>query len=545
MGTEKASDTAATVDPRSGLVKEAVRKQLGRILASPEFHATDKMRDFLRFVVEEKLAGRSHRLKGYTIAVEVFGRGEDFDATHDPIVRIQAGRLRRALERYYLVGGIHDPILIDIPKGRYIPRFAAHATTRPAPTREAPSPMTGGDHASAGPTLAVLPFENLTDDAEQLILTSGLTEELVTELTRFQDIVVIPCQPGRRPAGLPTVPTELGRAVGARFMLQGAVRRDSEWVKVSAHLTDTRDGRQIWADSYTHLLAANHLISTQEEIANRVVGTIASEYGIIARRLSAESRKKSPADLRTYEAMLRYYSHQIAPSPESASSCFVALRSAAEKEPEYGPVWSALATLHCQMYTFDLPGFEDALSTALDHARKGVFLEPGSQLGRMILAYASYLADDSEGFRQESETALNLNPHSPYTVGAIGYFHVHRGETERGIELLDRAIAVNPCHPAWFRVGYVIDYLTRQEYQQALVETQTYHPFMGFWSDVALAAILGKLGRVDEARPHIDRLTEQKPDFAPRAREILSRTLKVDSLIDEVIDGLRVAGMPA
>ena len=92
-----------TVEPSSGVHRHAIREQLGRILASPEFHATDKMRGFLRFVVEEKLAGRSHRLKGYTVAVEVFGRGEDFDAANDPIVRIQAGRLRRALERYYLV----------------------------------------------------------------------------------------------------------------------------------------------------------------------------------------------------------------------------------------------------------------------------------------------------------------------------------------------------------------------------------------------------------------------------------------------------------
>ena len=80
---------------------------------------------FLRFVVEETLAGREHRLKGYTIATRVFGRGDDFDAAQDPIVSIQAGRLRRALERYYLVAGGRDPVFIDIPKGRYVPRFRA------------------------------------------------------------------------------------------------------------------------------------------------------------------------------------------------------------------------------------------------------------------------------------------------------------------------------------------------------------------------------------------------------------------------------------
>jgi len=173
------------VDGSSGLDHDGIRQQLARILSSPEFHATDRVRDFLRFVVEEKLAGRSHRLKGYTIAVQVFGRSEDFDATNDPIVRIQAGRLRRALERYYLVAGVGDPILIDVPKGRYIPRFAARPAApaspapipgQPASTQALPAAPAPDDlPVTTGPSVAVLPFENLSGDPAQLALTVGLT----------------------------------------------------------------------------------------------------------------------------------------------------------------------------------------------------------------------------------------------------------------------------------------------------------------------------------------------------------------------------------
>jgi len=543
MGRDDSTRHAESVEPRSGLGHEAIRDQLDRILASPEFHATDAMRDFLRYVVEEKLEGRSHRLKGYTIAVSVFGRGEDFDATHDPIVRIQAGRLRRALERYYLVGGVEDPILIDIPKGRYIPRF----TVQSAPEKAGGEPLDRSTHPPAeparGPSLAVLPFENLTDDPDQIALTTGLTEELITELTRFQDIVVVPCQLGRRPPDFPTEPVEAARAVGARFVLKGAVRRDATMVKVSAHLTDATDGQQIWSEASTHPLEASRLIATQEQIAHGVVTAVASEYGIIARRLSAESRKKRPAELETYEAMLRYYSHQIEPSPESAATCFAALRAAADKEPEYGSVWSALATLHCQMYTLDVPGFDGALDTALEYARKGVFLEPGSQLGRLILAYASYLAEDADSFREESETALGLNPNSPYALGAIGYFHILHGDLEQGLPLLDRAIALNPCHPRWFHAGHVIDHLLRGDDERALAETRKHRPFISFWDDVMVAAILGKLDRRDEARPHVEAVRTHKPGLATRARELMRRSLKIDPLIDDLADGLRRAGL--
>ena len=531
------------MDPSSGLERRPVREQLDRILASAEFHATDKMRDFLRFVVEEKLAGRSHRIKGYTVAVEVFGRGEDFDPTYDPVVRIQAGRLRRALERYYLVGGVRDPILIDVPKGGYVPRF----TTRPpAPASREPSPAALATEElllGVGPRVAVLPFENLTRDPEQHILSVGLTEELITELTRFQDIVVVPCQPARQPRGAPADPVELARAVGARFLLRGAVRRDAETVKVSARLSDARDGRQVWADAYSHTAAASELISTQEQIAQDVVGSVASEFGIIARHLSAESRKKRPAELATYEAMLRYYSHQIAPTPESAATCFAALECAAERESDYGPVRSALATLYCQMYVFDVPGFERALDTALQYAQKGVALDPGSQLAHMVLAYASHLADDHDGFHEESRTALELNPNSPYTVGSIGYIHVLRGELERGLPLLDRAMAANPCHPAWFHAGHVIHHLLRQDYESALDETRKHLPFIRFWDDVMIAAMLGRLGRTNEARAHAARATEQNPHFAGRVRELLRRSLKIEPLIDDLIDGLSKAGL--
>jgi hypothetical protein len=195
------------------------------------------------------------------------------------------------------------------------------------------------------------------------------------------------------------------------------------------------------------------------------------------------------------------------------------------------------------MYTFDVAGFGDALDGALERARRGVFLEPGSQLGRMILAYASYLADDSQTFHQESRTALALNANSPYTTGSIGYFHVMRGEFEHGLPLLKRAIAANPCHPAWFHAGYVIDHVSRGAYETALAETRAHLPFMSFWDDVMLAALLGKLGRSEEARLPVDRVIDQKPDFAERARELIRRSLKIDAVVDDLIDGLQTAGL--
>jgi len=212
-------------------------------------------------------------------------------------------------------------------------------------------------------------------------------------------------------------------------------------------------------------------------------------------------------------------------------------------EPECGPTWSALATLHCQMYTFDAPGFDRPLETALEDAPRGVLLEPGPQLGRLILAYACERADDSDRFDEEIGTALALNPNSPYTVGTAGYLHVVSGDFERGLPLLDSAIAANPCHPSWFHGAYVVDCLHQQNCEDAVIEVQRHSPFQSFWLPVASAAILAKLGRIDEAKTYIEDVVAHKPDCAARAHELMWRTLKVDAVIDDLIGGLRSAGL--
>jgi tetratricopeptide (TPR) repeat protein len=195
------------------------------------------------------------------------------------------------------------------------------------------------------------------------------------------------------------------------------------------------------------------------------------------------------------------------------------------------------------MYSFDVAGVENPLETALECARRGVFLEPGSQLGRLILAYTSHLADDADSFQEEADIALSLNPSSPYTVGAVGYMHVFRGDTDVGLPLLERAVALNPCSPAWFHAGYVINHLLLGDCERALAVTRTYHPFISFWDDVMIAALLERLNRTEEARPHIRAAVARKPDLDGRASELIRRTLKIDGLVEDLLDDLQRIGL--
>ncbi len=225
--------------------QEEIRAAVERIVASPDFAVPERARRFLAYTVEETLAGRADRIKAYTIAIEVFGRNPSFDAQSDPVVRIEAGRVRRALEHYYLTAGAGDPITISMPKGGYVPTFLrrdgfpktaepmvmAEETAEPVErTARWPRRAVGGvlgvatilgivallttnweqvaaipaleekigvigsgtnPPAPNVPRLLVMPFEDLSATSNSAIVARGLTDEVIGQIAKFKEIVVI------------------------------------------------------------------------------------------------------------------------------------------------------------------------------------------------------------------------------------------------------------------------------------------------------------------------------------------------------------------
>ncbi|MGD8775532.1 MAG: hypothetical protein PVF76_16820 [Syntrophobacterales bacterium] len=520
---------------------EAISAQLERILQSTEFRGSDKQRRFLSFVVEETLAGRFSQLKGYTIAVAVYGRREDFDPQVDPIVRVEAGRLRRALEHYYLTAGKNDPVRLEIPKGAYVPIFQI--------VEVSPSGVQAFTYEEeylglpTGPSIAVMPLINLTGDNEQDYFTDGLTEELTTELARYQDFRIIASQSTMQFKGQDFDPKEVGGALGVRFLLAGSVRRDSKTVKVTIQLLDTSTGAQVWGESYKRELTAADLIAMQETIANRVAGTVADHYGLISRRLSRESYKKRPADLKAYDAILRFYHYETVLTPAAFQETLEALERAVEVDPEYGLAWAMLAHLHADNYALGFCEIETPLEKAMAFAQKGVALAPQNQFARDALSLVHFHRGDKEAFLKHVKQTIALNPNSPYVVGVSGWHLVLYGEWERGLALLEKGMKLNPYYPSWFHMAPYMDHYRRGEYENAFAKAMKFNYPELHLDPMMRAAALGQLGRGDEARAAVGELLELVPDFATRGRLLISRYVKVDDLVNKIIEGLRKAGL--
>ncbi len=520
---------------------EAIRIKLERILRSADFRASDKQKKFLSFVVDETLENRASQLKGFTIAVAVYGRNEKFDPQVDPIVRVEAGRLRRALEHYYLTAGINDPVRIKIPIGGYAPTFytvqipPSDAETFTSDNRDAEPPT--------GPSVAVIPLINLTGDLEQDYFVDGMTEELTVEFARYQEFRVIASQSTMRFKDQTVDPKEIGRDLGVRFLLTGSVRRELKTVKVTIRLLDTSTAEEIWGESYKRNLTPADLIAVQEEITQRVIGAIADQYGLIKRRLSRESRKKAPADLRAYDAILRFYHYETELTPEAFEIALAALEQAIEIDPEYGLACSMLGHLHADNYALGFCEIESPLEKALLFTQKGVALAPENQFTRDALSLVYFHQGDKELFLQHVEKTIALNPNAPYVVGVSGWHMALYGEWDRGLTLLKKGMILNPYHPTWFHLAFYMDYYRRGKYEDALAEALKFNYPEMYWDPMMRTAALGQMGRAREAKTAVGELLEMVPDFAAKSRRLIGNYVKVDDLVDKIIEGLQMVGL--
>ena len=263
--------TELPLNCRSESDQKAVREQLDRILKSGPFLHAPRRQRFLEYIVNETLAGRGERLKGYSIAQEVFDRSDAFDPNVDPIVRVEAARVRDKLREYYGVDGRSDPIRIDLPKGSYTP----HIEFRQAPTpTSAPEKQVELARSEERPSVVVLPFVNMSADNGHDYLSDGITENIISGLSRFRDLTVIASYSAFSYKGKALKIQDVGRELGVRFVLEGSVQKSSGRVRITAQLIDAITGANLWAEQFDR--GAENIITVLDEVTEMIVARLAT-----------------------------------------------------------------------------------------------------------------------------------------------------------------------------------------------------------------------------------------------------------------------------
>jgi adenylate cyclase len=562
------------------------REQLSRILESPDFDASARNRRFLEYVVEETLAGRADRLKGVTIAIDVFGRDATIDPRHDPVVRIEATKLRRSLERYYLTAGRADPIRIDIPRGGYVPHFewreAASASDAPrAPgnarsrryrlamgllvtallgvfgwlgagllASKSASWSDGSENAATvlprGPKIAVLPFLNLGDDPEQVHFAEGVADQIVTDLARFKALFVLSMQSTAKYAERSADPQQLKRELGIDYLLTGSVRRDESQIRLATRLVDAESGQIVWSKTYGDALTPSNVFEIQEDVSQQVSATIASNYGVIAEVGQTRAQRAPPTSLAAYDCVLRYYHYVRSFDPREHATVRACLERAVEREPDYADAWALLANVYAQEYRFGnnpRPQLYDARERSLATAERAVEIEPLNPTAQLMLANALFDQHNLAGFRAAGEQAIALNPNDPEPLAHYGVRLVFAGEWKRGLALMTKAIALNPGYPVWYLDPYIYVSYQTGEYQRAWAAAQSQGEYHDVWWFLFRVMILGQLGRIEQAKPLIDAALKLKPDVRERLFDMARMWNFPDPDIERMADGLRKAGL--
>ncbi len=523
--------------------QDAVRSQLERILASPDFSGAARLSAFLRFVVEEALAGRANLLKGYAVGLEVFGRDESFDPQTDPVVRVEAGRLRRRLREYYLTTGREDPIHIEIPRGTYAPIIRSRDDQPTEPS--APVEARASEDTRPGPSVAVMPFQNYSADLNDQFFADGLTEETIANLCRFKDLFVFSRTTTGNMAKRGVNVSELHEKLGADFVVEGSVRKTADAVRVTIQLIDASTDGHVMAEQFDRPCTPEAVFEIQDEIAQVVASRIADRYGPLGRAAGRARRAGRSRRWETYLWITRFYDYYATHDPKRHLELRNGLPKVLEADPECSDGWAALAVVlldEHRIHINERPG-RPVLQEVLKYALRAVTCDPENAFAYQVLAIAYFHHGELTDFEIAAERALKLNPGHADALADIGFCYCLLGDWDRGIPLLEKAIELSPIHPGWYRVPLAIQRLSKGDAKGAITELK-WSPMIGhFWYHAMLAWFYAELGDKDQTESEVASLLSVFPDFAERARAELAIWGASDGLVEPAIAGWRKAGL--
>ncbi|MDX8444470.1 tetratricopeptide repeat protein [Mesorhizobium captivum] len=557
----------------AALPAESCRAQLALILGSADFDATGREHRFLSYVVEEALSGRGDRIKAYTIAVEVFGRGQSFDPQTDPIVRIEAGHLRRALERYYLTSGQRDPVLITIPKGGYVPAFARRAETQLAPVqapivtqpvterpplwRTRPRLLTAVLMAllaivasvsawwwapdtysePAKPRVLVETFDNPGGTEAAGSVASGLKQEIVEQLSKFKDIEVMMSAPKPDDASL----------APPRFVIEGSVMLSEEAFKLRARLLNRGSGSVIWANSYDGPLTASAFQNAQLKIARNVSQSLAQVYGVIFQADQDSHVSEAPDDWAAYRCTLSFFAYRLDADSTRRSTVRTCLEKAVDRFPQYATAWGLLSLVYVDDYRFgfsaDGASPASALEHALDAAKRAVALDPQNMRARQGKMLALYFDGQIDAALELGKESLTVNPGDTEFLSEYGERLAISGNWTEGCPLISEARQLNPGESAYYEVDLALCSYFGADYKQAVIwlekAASPTHPIY----HLVAAAIYGEAGKAEEARRSSVWLQQNSPGLVKNLRRQVSMRFHRAQDAEAILGSLRKAGL--
>jgi TolB-like protein/Tfp pilus assembly protein PilF len=417
------------------LTPESIRVALEKILASPGFVNAERLSRFLRYAVEETLNRQTDKLKESLLGIDVFGRKPSYDPRVDAVVRTEAVKLRARLREYYEADGREDELIIDMPKGGYVPAFRLREKppeTPPAAAQEnfdsthkghdwRPALATGlillilgvslyltrrhpRAAATSGPefaSIAVLPFADLSPDHDQEYFCDGMTEEIIDALAKVEGFRVVARTSSFAFKGKQQDIREIGRKLNVGAVLEGSVRKDGNLLRVTAQLNSVTDGYHLWSQTFEREL--KDVFAVQDEIAKAIVNTLQLKL--------ATPQPQRAVNVEAYDLYLQGRYHWDRWRTEGAENALQSFQRATEKDPKYAAAYAGIADSYAWLAFFGTLPPNDAMPKARAAAEKAIALDDSLAEAHTSLGYVKALYDfDWPGAERQFQRAIQLNP---------------------------------------------------------------------------------------------------------------------------------------
>lgn len=423
-------------------------------------------------------------------------------------------------------------------------RLSPLPATRPSTAAEAaPSSttMTGTAGLTRGgafnrPAIVVLPFENLSRDPTQEYFCDGLTTDITTDLSRFNDILVIAAHSAFMYKSRPVKIQEVARDLQVDYVLEGTVQRIADNLRVNAQLVEASSGRHIWAQRYSRKLG--DLFVLQDELIREIVTTLAVK--VSASELERTLRKH-PGNLNAYDAVLKARQLFSTESAAAMAESVAAYEQATRLDPGYARAWADLAYSLVSMMTY---GYADKtiLARAEAAATKAIQLDPADYSSHASLGYLKLKSGDFERSIAEYELALQLNANDPDLLVDSAEALVMVGRHGAAVDRIKQAMMRNPHVPDWYRWNLAWALYFARDYAASLAEVERMlrpNPHV----KLLKAASLVRLGDIASATKTLEAFRAQRADWSiERERQAFSFARGDDR--DHWLDALRIAGLP-
>ena len=390
-------------------------------------------------------------------------------------------------------------------------------------------------------SVAVLPFDNLSGDRDQEYFADGLTEDIITGLSKTPDLFVISRNSTFAYKGRSIDSRQVGKELGVGYLLEGSVRKSGTRIRVTAQLIDTSQGSHVWAERYDRVLA--DIFAVQDEIVENILAALCGSVGKLAESARSQAMHKGSVNMEAYDYFLRGREYHLRFDATDAefTKAGEMFEKAIELDPDSPHGYLGLASFHIRMIRQELSeSREDSLNLVSELACRAAVLAGPSAMSHRALGFVCLQRGQFGQAKTHFERALALNPNDAYLLADVADFWCHLGRAEEAIETLRKAMQLNPAYPDWYARTLAFALFTTGQYDEAL---QILEKTSSLRSRRLLSATYAQVGRLEQARAAAREYLAANPNFSTK-RWAESEPYENPADLEHYVQGLRKAGLP-